>query len=312
MPETVFRPRGWWPSCASTRRRAGRPVHSFRSWAQVAAAATDARAYKARREACDRAGRRLWPRSGRVRASMATGLVPVRPSVTAGAGGRPGCVDRSTLRRKGGPTSWLQRCQIPRSASMRRPHSSADGRSWCSGPLTGPPLAGNTILADRLAAAVGGACALPRRLDQARERVGAGSYRLFLPVRPGAARRVRGRWSGSLAADGEALVPAVGSFAPASVCILERSVRLERPVIVEGVDALAPRTRPARRTCGPRWRVNARRVLDAGAGPRVSGSWAWEVEAYARGRSVAGELWNRPDRAGRPPGSGRGASLTLT
>ena len=173
--------------------------------------------------------------------------------------------------------------------------------------IDGLPLAGKTTLAERLAAAVGGACVFlddfikPEREWRWRDRP---SFPFDLVRYDEFAGAVRG-----LATDGECRYRP-WDYRTGERADLDRVVRLlDGPVIVEGVSALHPDLAPLYDL-----RVwvesDAATVLDA-ARTRGVGSWAreWEVMFVP---SVA--LYMRTDPIGRADllAAGRGASVAPT
>jgi uridine kinase len=173
--------------------------------------------------------------------------------------------------------------------------------------IDGLPLAGKTTLADRLAAAVGGACVFlddfikPEREWRWRDRP---SFPFDFVRYDEFAGAVRG-----LATDGECRYRP-WDYRTGERADLDRVVRLlDGPVIVEGVSALHPDLAPLYDL-----RVwvesDAATVLDA-ARTRGVGSWAreWEVMFVP---SVA--LYMRTDPIGRADllAAGRGASVAPT
>jgi len=173
--------------------------------------------------------------------------------------------------------------------------------------IDGLPLAGKTTLADRLAAAIGGACVFlddfikPEREWRWRDRP---SFPFDLVRYDEFAGAVRG-----LATDGECRYRP-WDYRTGERADLDRVVRLlDGPVIVEGVSALHPDLAPLYDL-----RVwvesDAATVLDA-ARTRGVGSWAreWEVMFVP---SVA--LYMRTDPIGRADllAAGRGASVAPT
>ena len=173
--------------------------------------------------------------------------------------------------------------------------------------IDGLPLAGKTTLADRLAAAIGGACVFlddfikPEREWRWRDRP---SFPFDFVRYDEFAGAVRG-----LATDGECRYRP-WDYRTGERADLDRVVRLlDGPVIVEGVSALHPDLAPLYDL-----RVwvesDAATVLDA-ARTRGVGSWAreWEVMFVP---SVA--LYMRTDPIGRADllAAGRGASVAPT
>ena len=172
--------------------------------------------------------------------------------------------------------------------------------------IDGLPLAGKTTLADRLAAAIGGACVFlddfikPEREWRWRDRP---SFPFDFVRHDEFVGAVR-----SLAADGECRYRP-WDYRTGERADLDRVVRLDRPVIVEGVTALHPDLAPLYDL--RIWvESDAATVLDA-AQARGVGNWAreWQVMFVP---SVA--LYLQTDPIGRADllAAGRGVSVAPT